>query len=754
LSRGQPARCDASRSGYREIARETNEMPLLKNPINKDVIEVGQQFYISASSSMADDRTRVLLHGDTFAVFDRSGDIQPIGAGQQGIFHNETRHLSRLELKVCGVRPLLLSSTIREDNVVFAVDLTNPDLQMNSGNELPRGTLHIYRAKFLADGVCYDQIALHNYGQAPIDVDLTLDFDADFADIFEVRGEKRARKGEILPEDWDRGAVTLNYEGLDRVRRSTRVECTHAACTAREGGITIDVHLEAQEETAFGIKVECQREGEEVRSSNYQSALQTMVQERASGPLADVEITTSSEPFNTWLRRSHADLMMMVTKTPFGPYPYAGVPWYSTIFGRDGIITAMEVLWVAPSVARGVLQYLAATQATGFDPERDAEPGKILHELRKGEMAALREVPFGRYYGTVDGTPLFLVLAAAYYQRTADLEFLSGLWPHVLAALEWVEHYGDRDGDGFVEYARQTDHGLVQQGWKDSNDSVFYSDGKLADGPIALCEVQSYVYAAKLGIAEVARALGHDALAEKLIAEAEELRTKFEAAFWSDELGMFVLALDGKKRPCRVRSSNAGHCLFSGIASDAHARSVTEALLSPSFFSGWGIRTLVMGEKRYNPMSYHNGSMWPHDNAVIAYGALKRQDKQLPLRVLSGLQELSENVNLHRLPELICGFGRRPGKGPTLYPVACSPQAWAAGAVFWLLQSCLGLEIRAKESRVILHHSALPANLENVHIRNLRIGSACVDLAFVRYAETVGVNITRRTGHVEIVALR
>jgi glycogen debranching enzyme len=729
-------------------------MTQVKNAPGKDVIEVGQQFYIRASSSLADDRTRVLLNGDTFAVFDRSGDIQPVGFGQQGIFHNETRHLSRLETRLCGERPLLLSSTIREDNVLFAVDLTNPDLKMPSGETLPRGTLHIYRTKFITDGVAYDQITLHNYWDQAIQVELSFEFEADFADIFEVRGEKRKHRGEILAEIVDRSGVTLEYQGLDHVRRSTRVECSVDAAATEEGVIRVPVELDPQSEMTFQMTIECRRGDSRDRNAGYEDALQRLNQQRSSGPLAEVDIRTSNEHFNNWLRRSQADLAMMIAQTPFGPYPYAGVPWFSTVFGRDGIITALELLWLAPSVARGVLSYLAATQATGFDPERDAEPGKILHEMRKGEMAELREVPFGRYYGSVDATPLFLVLAAAYYERTGEVEFLRELWPHILAALEWVDRYGDRDGDGFVEYARQTDHGLVQQGWKDSNDSVFSSDGKLAASPIALCEVQSYVYAARRGIAAVARELGHGNLAEKLQGQAAALKAEFSAKFWSEDLSIFALALDGEKKQCRVRSSNAGQCLFSGIATEAQHRVISGALLSPEFFSGWGIRTLVTGEKRYNPMSYHNGSVWPHDNAVIAYGALRNADKSLALRVLSALLDLSENVSQHRLPELICGFARRKGKGPTLYPVACSPQAWAAGAVFMVLQACLGLEIRASESRVYLYHSALPESLEEVHIRNLRVGNGSVDLSFERYGETVGVNIERRIGNVEIVALR
>jgi glycogen debranching enzyme len=718
-----------------------------------DIIEIGQQFYIRASSSLADDRTRVLLHGDTFAIFDRGGDIQPVGVGQQGIFHAEMRHLSRLEMRIEDVRPLLLSSSIREDNVLFAVDQTNPDLQLAAG-PVARGTLHVHRAKFLARGTCYERITLHNYGDTALDLEISFTFEADFADIFEVRGEKRSRRGRMLPARIGAHSLTLAYEGLDEVLRSTCIECSHPSCQVDESGFSVKVRVEARSETSFAVDVQCRRGKTPPPPDKHDVAMQRVLRERSTGPLSEIDIHASNERFNTWIRRSRSDLQMMINETTFGIYPYAGVPWYSTVFGRDGIVTALELLWLDPSIARGVLLYLSATQAIEHDAERDAEPGKILHETRKGEMANLREIPFGRYYGTVDATPLFVLLAAAYYQRTADLEFVRSIWPNIQAALDWIDRFGDSDGDGFVEYQRRNDRGLVQQGWKDSSDSIFTRDGELARAPIALCEVQSYVYAAKNGIAAVAEEMGDTAGANRLRAEAAELKQKFSAAFWCPEIGMFALALDGDKRPCVVRTSNAGHCLFSGIASEEQRRTITHEMLSQGLFSGWGIRTVATGEKRYNPMSYHNGSVWPHDNALIALGALRTRDKSLPLRIMSGLLELSSQVTLRRIPELLCGFGRHPGKGPTLYPVACSPQAWAAGAVFMVLQACLGLEIRACESRIYLHYTALPEDFRQIRIRDLRVGSATVDLTFERYGENVGVDIPRRNGEVEIVCLR
>ena len=718
-----------------------------------DVIEIGDQFYIRAQSSLAYSRTRVLLHGDTFAIFDQYGDIQPFWSAAQGLFHQDTRYLSKLELRICGVRPLMLSSTVRDDNVLLGVDLTNPDLELPSG-PLASGTLHIYRTKFLADDGSFEEITLHNYGSKTIDVDLKVLFGMDFSDIFEVRGQKRNQRGVILPPEIEDKGILVSYRGLDNVVRRTRIRCSLSPCTFSNFEITLPVHLEARKNVTFSLVITCESNGTEDSSSTYEETLALISQKRALSPMADVDIYTSNEQFNDWLNRSQADLRMLVSPTRFGPYPYAGVPWFSTVFGRDGLITALEVLWAAPGVAKGVLSYLAATQATAYDPDRDSEPGKILHETRQGEMAILHEVPFGRYYGSIDSTPLFVLLAAAYYERTGDLHFLQTIWPNIDAALAWIDRFGDSDGDGFVEYARHAETGLLQQGWKDSQDSVSYADGDIARGPVALCEVQGYVYAAKSRIAAVASALGFYGRAEQLRRQAEDLRTRFEEAFWCDELSMYALALDGEKNQCRIRSSNAGQCLFSGIAAPVHAKQTAEALLSATMFSGWGVRTLATNERRYNPMSYHNGSVWPHDNALIAFSGTRALDKQLALKIMSGLLDLSIFTELHRLPELICGFPRRPGKGPTLYPVACSPQAWASAAVFLVLQSCLGMTVNAIEPRIYLHYPALPEAIPFVQVKNLSVGEAMVDLAFERHAQTVDVDILRRQGDVEIVAVK
>ena len=712
-----------------------------------DIIEIENQYYIRAQSSLADNRTRVLMRGDAFAVFDRHGDLHPIGLNEQGLFYREARHLSKSVLRLAQTQLLLLSSTVTDDNALLAVDLINPDLDLPSGQTLLRGTLHIYRTKFLWKNACQELVEIHNYGLGPASVELLLEFAADFADIFEVRGYKRRKHGRLLEPQFDRSSVRLAYEGLDGLLRTTKLECIGAAAQVAANEMRIQVTLGPREGTAFTLTTSCTSQDEE-ETLPYGIAAEEL--NRDSIRVSNCDINTSNEQFNDWLNRSKADLRMLITSTPEGPYPYAGVPWFSTVFGRDGIITALECLWFSPEVAKGVLNYLAATQATEIDPERDSEPGKILHEAREGEMARIGEVPFRRYYGSVDSTPLFLVLAAAYFERTGDSELMHSIWQNIQLALDWLDNFGDRDGDGFVEYARVSSNGLVQQGWKDSHDSVFHADGSLAAGPIALCEVQAYVYAAKRGIGAVAAALGHGEQRKRLEREAEALRSRFHEAFWCEEISLYALALDKDKRHCEVRSSNAGQCLFSGIASAEHTRRIAESLSSVAFFSGWGIRTIASSEARYNPTSYHNGSIWPHDNALIAWGLSQTQEKDLPCKILTGLFDASIVLESHRLPELFCGFSRSPGKGPTLYPVACAPQAWAAGAVYLVLQSCLGLSVHAAESRICLSYPCLPESIQAVRIQNLCVGENSVDFEVVRNAQSVSVDILRRTGNLQV----
>lgn len=721
----------------------------------EDIVKIEDRHYILATSSRADDRTRVIKHNETFAVFDQYGDILPIGLGEQGIYHEGTRFLSRLELRFGTARPLLLSSTVKDENDLIAVDLTNPDITIDEDRVIPRGIVHIFRSKFLHENRCYESLRVSNYGLGAVQLALTLRFEADFTDIFEVRGSTRARRGALLEPRVEPARVTLAYEGLDHQVRRTILEFSPRPVELADTRARFDLTLESQDTMQLEMTLTCEpvagRTSVALSGDEAYTAMTTAVR-RYRADRGDVY--TSNERFNAWLTRSAADLQMMLSDTRHGFYPYAGVPWFSTPFGRDGIITALELLWLQPSIARGVLAFLSATQADAVTPEQDAEPGKILHETRQGEMAALGEIPFGRYYGSVDSTPLFVMLAGAYYQRTADCAFVESIWPSVERALTWIDTCGDADGDGFVEYVRHTPEGLVHQGWKDSQDSVFHADGTLADPPIALCEVQGYVYEAKRQAAGLAALLGYDERASALAAQADALRERFEHAFWSDELSTYALALDGHKRPCRVRTSNAGHCLFTGIASLDRARRTAETLLALESFSGWGIRTVAATERRYNPMSYHNGSIWPHDNAIIAAGFRRYDLTGFALQPLSGLFDASTFVDLHRLPELFCGFKRRPGEGPTLYPVACAPQAWAAGAVYLLLQACLGLEIDATTRQITFRRAALPEFLQRVWVKNLVVADASVDLLLERHEHDVSISVHRRTGQVDVIGVR
>jgi glycogen debranching enzyme len=707
-----------------------------------------QPFYIPMTGPAARPR-RSLKHDDTFIVLDSHGDIGASAGGPDGLFNSDTRYLARLELLLDEVQPLLLGSNLRDDNSALSVDLTNPDVYRQGRIVLPKDMLHIVRTIFLWRGTAYQRIGLQNHGDRRANFELTLLFDNDFADLFEVRGEKRSRRGTGAIKLSGPSEVALEYKGLDGILRTTTLHFDPRPTRLAVNSVTWHLDLAPQQVSSLFVAVSCNKPAG-VKSERFFHGLLAHRREMRRSTAGAASIESSNNIFNEVLCQAMADLNMLMTETPQGRYPYAGIPWYSTTFGRDGIITAMQLLWIDPRIACGVLKRLAYYQAKSVDPLADAEPGKILHEMRGGEMATLREVPFAKYYGSVDATPLFVMLAGMYVERTGDEGTLKELWPAIKDALLWIDGAGDPDRDGFVEYQRASEQGLANQGWKDSFDAIFHADGSLAEGYIALAEVQGYVFAAKQLSAKCAQRLGEHEMAEQLQAEAQRLARRFEDAFWCEELGTYALALDGKKRPCKVRSSNAGQLLFSGMIREDRARRVAADLMCPHFFTGWGIRTIALGESRYNPMSYHDGSIWPHDNALIALGFARYGLKHSVAHLFKGLFEAATYMDLRRLPELFCGFRRERRRGPTLYPVACAPQAWASATAFTLLEAALGLEFDVARCEIRLRNPRLPGFLQEVILRDLQLGSSSVDLRVSRHDDDVSLEVLRTRGQIQV----
>jgi glycogen debranching enzyme len=705
-------------------------------------------FYIPMTGPAARPR-RSLKHNDTFIVLDNHGDIGASAGGPDGLFNTDTRYLARLELVLDEVQPLLLGSNLRDDNSALTVDLTNPDVYRNDRIVLQKDMLHIVRTIFLWRETAYQRIGVQNHGELPASFDLTLLFDNDFADLFEVRGEKRPRRGVGSARLLGPAGVSLEYMGVDGKSRGTALHFDPRPARLGVNAATYHLDLAPQQVRSLFVAVSCDKPAV-FKPDPFFHGLLALRREMRRSAASATSIETSNNIFNEVLCRSMADLNMLMTDTPQGPYPYAGIPWYSTTFGRDGIITALQMLWLDPRIARGVLKRLAFYQAKSVDPLSDAEPGKILHEMRGGEMAALREVPFAQYYGSVDATPLFVLLAGLYVERTGDDETLAELWPAIEAALCWIDGAGDPDRDGFVEYRRASEQGLANQGWKDSRDAIFHADGRLAEGHIALAEVQGYVFAGKKLAARCALRMGLMEKAGQLATEAQILAARFEQAFWCEDLGTYALALDGAKEPCKVRTSNAGQLLFTGIVRDDRARLVAADLMRPHFLTGWGIRTLAHGEARYNPMSYHDGSIWPHDNALIALGFARYGLKHSVTQLFKSLFDAATYMDLRRLPELFCGFRREKGRGPTLYPVACAPQAWASATPFTLLEAALGLEFDATRGEIRLRNPCLPAFLNEVVLRDLQLGSSSVDLRISRHGDEVSLEVLRTRGHIQV----
>ncbi len=671
--------------------------------------------------------------GDAFIVADAWGDIR---GGVDGLFGDGTRILSRLRLLIGDKRPSKLSFGLSRDNAVFTFNGANLALPPVGGRTTPRGVIHVERKRCLHHGHLFERLRLTNFGLDEVMLPIAFEYGADFRDIFEVRGLKRPARGLTDEPRLTGRGVTFAYQGLDGRGRTGGVTFSEPPwrLTASRAdfmfalapGRRMDLFLEAGA---------CEDE----RPSRHRFQGAVTQAHRAVREIKDegAQLRAADGAFSAWLEQSRADVAVLTTVLPTGLYPYAGIPWFSTPFGRDGIITAWQMLWLDPSLAKGVLTYLAMRQADQVSAFGDCAPGKIMHETRGGEMAALREIPFGLYYGGVDTTPLFVALAGAYLQRTGDLALIRQLWPALVGAAGWLETFGDSNGDGLIDYVRGAQSGLANQGWKDSIDSVFHEDGRFATGPIALVEVQGYAYAAWLAMATMAERLGEPGGAE-WSRRAEAMREAVETRFWMEERGYYALAIDGEGKVCAPQSSNPGHLLFVGLPTPDRAALVSQRLLSHHFDSGWGIRTLATGGARFNPMSYHNGSIWPHDTAIALMGMARYGERAGVVKVLRDLFDAAKSFDM-RMPELLCGFAREPDEPPIAYPVACMPQAWAAGSTFMMMQAGLGLSIDAWRKEVRLIRPTLPDGVDQLTLESLAVGDGVVDIQFQRLAGRIAV---------------
>jgi glycogen debranching enzyme len=720
------------------------------------VVKLGSDYYVLASSLASRRTSRVLANGRSFAVFDAAGDIIDSPVEALGFFNRDTRHLSRFEMLIAGAEPYFLNSYLSEDRSQFRATLTNADLgERGSAAFLPRNSIRVDRGWVLDDAALCHRVMLRSYVRAPVEIELDFFYRVDFADVFEVRGLHRKRRGHPLNSTVDGQRVEIRYMGLDHAARSTEISFDAAPTAIDEQGAVFVVRLEPGERRKIECRITASSHSHLRRADrgaeHFAAALETRQAELASFRAGWAGIAASNSQFASMIRHAAADLTSIITQADDGgAFIMAGVPWFATLFGRDSIITALSILPFHPEVATRTLRTLARLQGSTINEARDEQPGKIVHEIRNGEMAATGEIPFGRYYGSVDSTPLFLWLYGRVVESRGDLALAAELWPNVARAIEWIENWGDRDRDGYVKYFRETPRGLANQGWKDSDDAISHHDGDLARPPIALAEVQGYVYAACTSVAPIALRLGHPEIAEPLLKRAEDLKRSFERDFWLEREGIIALALDAHGRPCRVMASNGAHCLATGIIDGERGAMMSRRLLADDMYSGWGIRTLSRNEKRYNPMSYHNGSVWPHDNAFAALGLAQAGDHAGVVKVLEGLFDASVQFNSASLPELFCGFRREAGLGPVPYPVACYPQAWSAASIFMILQAMLGMRVNGFERRVVFGTHLIPSWLDWMSIDGLKVGDGRISFVLRRSQSGAAIEVKEKSAGLRV----
>lgn len=688
-----------------------------------------------------------LIDGKTFLATNVAGDIVPPGAPDVGFFHEDTRFLSHLEFRLDGQRSVVLSSST-EKTFVSQIELTTGNITLRDSFDLPENTIHIRREQLLASEILFDRYTFENFNRCPVEFTVEVTCNADFVDVFQVRGTARAAHGQYYQPLIEDDGLIFSYRGLDEVLRQTVVRMNPppdriAECTARW-----KLRLEPLRKTALEVTITPRVENKESRAEVFEFDAQLHSRRAAFQEFdsASTSFTSSNFAFDNLLRNAMGDFHAL--RIPFRAEHViaAGIPWFATIFGRDSIIAAYQTLSLNPELAKDTLRVLARYQASEVDDWRDAQPGKILHESREGEMTRCGEMPFGPYYGSVDATPLWLILLSETFNWTSDDVLAREMLPHAYRALDWIDNFGDIDGDGFVEYLRRSPRGLMNQGWKDSWDANIHRDGSIATPPIALCEVQGYVYDAKYRMSSLLRAFGDPERAEKCRRDANDLARRFDKTFWSAERGFYAMALDSDKRPLEVIASNPGHLLWSRIINRERARLVTQRMMQEDMFTGWGWRTMSQLEQVFNPLSYHRGSVWPHDNSLIAHGMALNEFREPALRVLTALFQAAMEFRDYRLPELFCGVQRRPFDEPVHYPVSCSPQAWASGSIFLILTSVLGIRPSAHRKELNIINPQLPDWLEHLHIRNLKIGNSRVGLDFSRRDHRTFCNVVDISG--------
>ncbi len=731
---------------------------------NSREIKIGGEYF----TVLAEESSRVLAHGEPFVIVDVKKEKLVIKEGELflysdiegniaredtsglGLYLQDTRFLKTFNMTLFGSNPVLLSSTA-DRGFMSQIELTNADFMMPDGMVVPQETINIRRIRVINSRL-FELVRIKNYNHFPVDISLEIEFDSDFADMFEVRGTRRTKFGTRLAPKVNENSILLAYLGLDDILRKTYIRLETPPAAIESTTATFRFHLEPRERSVVKFDIEpVLPTTTSPKGVSFNRAIGDMRKSYEQWFAGTTRIETDNELFTEVLRSSQRDLRMLATDTQFGFFLSAGVPWFVTPFGRDTIITCLQIMMLDTHPAVETSKVFTQLQGKTIDPWRDEEPGKIFHEIRRGELANIRAIPHTPYFGSADSTALYLIMISEIVKWTGDLKIVRRVTDAINQALEWLDNFGDGDGDGFIEYETKSRRGLVNQGWKDSGNSVVHADGRLAEAPIALAEVQAYAYFAKRRMSWLFSLLGDSGRAAELENQAKSLKKRFNEAFWMPEEGYYAMALDRDKNQVRTITSNPAHGLWARIINDSKAGQVAERLLMPDMFSGWGIRTMSKSSLNYNPMSYHNGSVWPHDNAIIIRGLKKYGFAEAANKISSGLFDAALHYDYFRLPELFCGFTKRSISRPVNYPVACSPQAWASGAIFMILQAMLGIEADAPSNTVNVDSPSLPGWLREADIKDLRVGNATLSLKFRRDGDVTSFVVTSKDGPVRIV---